>query len=356
MTDDLSTADADRQLGDTLRDQLGDSGSTASLALGQAVRTKHPLLVFVVRRIAVGVILLFVVSILIFVFTEILPGNAAYAILGRNADPKALAAVSAQLGLNKPATVRYFSWLTGFLHGNLGQSLTAHEAVTTLIGGRILNTVILAGLALAVLTPLALALGILAGTRAGRLVDHVISTVSLAGIALPDFIVATILIFAFAITLKAFPPVSLVPTGVTPLSQPLILALPVATLVIVGLAYMSRMVRAGIIDVMGSEYIQMARLNGLSERRVIFHHALRNALAPTVQVTALTLQWLVGGIFIVESIFAYPGIGQGMVQAVIARDVPTVQSVGMLIATFYVTVNILADVTVVLLIPKLRTA
>jgi peptide/nickel transport system permease protein len=134
-----------------------------------------------------------------------------------------------------------------------------------------------------------------------------------------------------------------------------VLVLPTATLVIVGLAYMIRILRAGMIDVMGSEYIQMARLNGISERRVILQHALRNALAPTVQVTALTLQWLVGGIFIVETVFAYPGIGQGMVQAVIARDVPSIQSIGMLIATFYVVVNIVADVLVVLLIPKLRT-
>jgi peptide/nickel transport system permease protein len=315
----------------------------------------HALLFFIIRRILAGAALLVVVSALIFGFTELLPGNAAYAILGRNATPAALAAVSRQLGLNQPSAVRYFHWLSGFVHGNLGISLTANLPVSTLIGGRIANTVILAGLALAVLIPLALLLGVVAGTNAGKAIDHVISTVSLAGIAIPDFIVATLLIYFFAVTLKQFPPVSLVPTGETPFDHPSILVLPAATLVIVGLAYMVRMVRAGMIDTMSAEYVQLARLNGLSERRVVFRHALRNALAPTVQVTALTLQWLVGGIFIVETIFAYPGIGQGLVEAVIARDVPMIQSTAMLIAIFYVAVNIAADVIVVLLIPKLRT-
>jgi peptide/nickel transport system permease protein len=300
--------------------------------------------------------LLFLVSILIFAVTEILPGNAAYAILGRNASPAALAAVSHELGLNKPATTRFFSWLSGIIfHGNLGRSLTTQEPVSTLIGDRVVNTAILAGLALAVLVPLALILGVVAGTRAGRPVDHAISTVSLAGIALPDFVVATILTFLLAVRAKLFPPIALITPGSSPFSQPLALVLPVATLVIVGLAYMVRILRASMIEVMQSEYIQMARLSGISERRVVFQYALRNALAPSVQVTALTLQWLVGGVFIVETVFNYPGIGQGMVQAVTARDVPTIQSVGLLIAVFYITVNIVADVLVVLLIPKLRT-
>jgi peptide/nickel transport system permease protein len=315
----------------------------------------HPILFFIVRRTVTGLGLLLVVSALIFGFTELLPGNAAYAVLGRNADPAALAAVSRQLGLNRPAVVRYFDWLGGFVHGDLGISLTAKMPVSTLIGGRIANTSILAAIALAVLIPLALGLGVLAGTRAGRMIDHVISTVSLAGIALPDFVVATLLIYLFGVELKLFPAVSIVPTGETPFDQPSILVLPVATLVVVGLAYMVRMVRAGMIEAMSAEYIHLARLNGVSERKVIFRHALRNALAPTVQVTALTLQWLVGGIFIVETIFAYPGIGQALVQAVIARDVPLIQSTGMLIAIFYVAVNIAADIVVVLLIPKLRT-
>jgi peptide/nickel transport system permease protein len=319
-------------------------------------RSSHPLLWFVIRRIGAGIALLFVVSILIFWCTEILPGNAAYAVLGRNADPVALKAVSHQLGLDKPATERYLDWLSGFVHGDLGTSLTAHERVSTLITARLENTVILAGLALLVLIPLALILGVITGTRVGRPIDHIISTVSLAGIAIPDFVVATLLIYVFAVRLGSLPAVSLISPGTSPLSKPSALVLPVAALVIVGLAYMVRIVRAGMMEVMGSEYVQMARLSGISERRVIFHHALRNALAPAVQVTALTLTWLVGGIFIVESIFAYPGIGQGLVQAVIARDIPTVQSVGMLIAIFYVAVNIAADVVVVLLIPKLRTA
>lgn len=338
-----------------LGDQTAGGSAQAALIQERARGRRHPFVAFVVRRLVAAVVLLWVASVLIFAATAVLPGDAAYAVLGRNADPQALAAVRHQLGLERPLVTRYRDWLGGFLQGHLGHSLTANQSVASLIGEPIVNTSILAVITLLVIVPLALFLGLVAGTRIGRRVDHVISMTTLASIALPDFVVGTVLIYLLAVDLKLFPPVSLVSTGTTPLSSPAVLVLPALTLVVVGLAYMVRMVRAGMGEVMASEYVQAARLNGISERRIILKHALRNALAPTVQVVALTLQWLLGGIFVVETVFGYPGIGQGLVQAVVARDIPTVQSVAMMIAIAYVLINIVADVLVVRLIPRLRT-
>jgi peptide/nickel transport system permease protein len=322
---------------------------------GRAPRRTHPLARMIAGRVAAGVLLAWAVSVIIFVSTEILPGNAAYAVLGRYSTPSALRAVSAQLGLSKPAYQRYLDWLGGVLHGNLGTSLTAHESVAAFMSGRLDNSLILAAATMAVMIPLSLALGLAAGTRAGRATDHLISDPALAIIGIPDFVVGSVLAVSFGVAAHLLPPVSLVLPGTTPLSDPALLVLPTATLVLVGYAYMVRQVRAGMSEAMASDYVEWARLNGIPEGRIIRRHALRNALAPTVQTTALTIQWLIGGIFVVETVFAYPGIGQGLVQAVQARDIPTVQSIGLIIAFFYIGINIAADVIVMLLIPKLRT-
>jgi len=320
-----------------------------------AWRARHPLAVFVLRRVAVGLLLLFALSVLVFLGTQILPGDAAASILGRNATPRALAIMNRTLGLDKPLITRYGLWISGILHGDLGRSLVSGEPVSSIIGYRIVNTLILAGTASIIMIPLAVALGVLAGRKPGGAVDNVVSSGSLAMIAVPEFILGTLLIYLLAVQLHWLPAVSVVLSG-GPLTNPKILVLPVLTLVIVGSAYIIRMVRAGIGEVMRSDYIEMARLNGVPERRIVLRHALRNALAPTVQVIALTLQWLVGGLFIVETVFAYPGIGAELVQAVIARDIPVVQSVALLTAAVYIGINILADVLIVLLVPKLRTA
>lgn len=319
-------------------------------------RTSHPIARFIAWRVGVGGALLLGISVLVFIGTEALPGDAADEILGRNAGTSALAILNRELGLDKPAPVRYWDWLVGMLHLSLGHSLVSGDPVSTLIGSRVLNTLILAATAGLVLIPLAIILGVVAGRKPGSAVDNVVASSSLAMIALPEFIVGTLLIYFFAVKLNILPAVSILSFGTTPLNDPNILVLPVATLVIVGSAYIIRMVRAGVVEVMSSDYVQMARLNGIRERRVVLKYGLRNALAPTVQVIALTLQWLIGGLFVVETVFTYPGIGAELVQAVIARDIPVVQAVAMLIAAFYIFINILADVTVVLLIPKLRTA
>jgi peptide/nickel transport system permease protein len=206
------------------------------------------------------------------------------------------------------------------------------------------------------MTPISLVLGTAAALRRGRMLDHIVSVATLSAIAFPEFVTGTILAVVFAVSLRLLPADSLVAPGESPLATPSVLVLPVVTLLFASLAFAVRMVRAGVGGVMQSDYVAMARLNGIPEARLIWRHVLPNALAPTVQVLALTLQWLIGGIVVTETVFQYPGLGQGLVQAVIARDIPVVQAISMLIAVIYIGINIVADVAVILLIPKLRTA
>lgn len=318
--------------------------------------SRHPFAWFVVRRLAAGVVLLLVVSILVFAATNVLPGDAASAVLGRQATPESLAALREELGLNRSLVEQYLDWIGGVFTGDLGQSLAAQRPVTDVIGDRVLNSLALALLTMVVLVPLSLLLGVLAGIRAGRPADHVISSVSLGIIAVPEFVIGSVLVLVFAVSWKLLPAVSLLPPDTSPFADLTLLVLPAATLVLGGLAYMVRIVRAGVAESMRSDYVEMARLNGTPERRVVVKHAFRNSLAPTVQALALTLQWLVGGVLIVETLFSYPGMGKTLVDAIFQRDLPVVQALGLLIAALYIVINIIADLVVVLLVPRLRTA
>jgi peptide/nickel transport system permease protein len=228
--------------------------------------------------------------------------------------------------------------------------------ISGLIGDRIRNTAVLALCTILLLVPLSLVLGVLSAMRAGRPVDHAVTGISLGLISLPEFVTGTLLILLLAQWLALLPAVSLIGIGESVFTHPSILVLPVLTLLAASLAQTTRMVRAGMLEVLRSDYVEWARLSGHRERDVVFRYALRNALAPTVQVIALNVQWLVGGIVVTEYVFGYPGIGQALVQAVSARDVPYVLSVGMLIAIVYIALNVIADLLVVLLVPKLRTA
>ncbi len=324
--------------------------------LGASRPRPSPLVSLLLRRLAVGLLLVWLVSLLVFAGTQILPGDAATAILGRTATLAQVAEVRAELHLDRSAPAQYAAWTSGLLRADLGRSFAAREPVSEVIGGRIVNSLLLALFALLVVVPVSIALGVWAGVRQGRAVDHVVSGVTLGMIALPEFVTGTILAVVFAVSLRWLPAVSLVPPGANPLSNASVLVLPVLTLTLAAIAFSIRMVRAGVVEVMESEYVAMARLNGIAERRLVWRHALRNALAPTVQVLALTLQWLVGGIVVVESVFQYPGLGQGLAQAVAARDIPVVQAISMLIAIVYIAINVLADLIVVLLIPRLRTS
>jgi peptide/nickel transport system permease protein len=320
-----------------------------------------PIAGFLVRRVAAGAVTVLAASVVIFIGTEILPGDAATAVLGRFATEDSLAAVREQLDLDQPAVERYVAWLGDFLTGDLGDSAAGRSVgdtaspVSDLIGPRIVNSAILAGVTALILIPLGIFLGALAATRADRPLDHAVSSSALVAIALPEFVTGTVLILIFAAQFGLLPAVSLVPADAGVLSRPEILVLPVLTLLAAALAQMVRLVRANMIEVLSADYVHMARLNGLPEHVVLRRYALRNALAPSVQITALTLTWLLGGIVITENLFAYPGLGQALVQAVALRDIPFVQSVALLIAISYVVLNVLADLAVLLLVPKLRT-
>jgi peptide/nickel transport system permease protein len=309
----------------------------------------------VLRRAIVGLGLLFVVSVLIFAGTQLLPGNAAIAILGRQATPASVRALSHQLGLNRPVVAQYLHWISGVLAGHLGISYSAQEPVSTFIGSRVVNTLVLAVVTMLICVPLSLAIGTWAAFRSGRLADRAISYGTLGAIALPEFVTAQVLILVIALRWRLLPPVSLVPPGTNPLTTPSLLVLPVLTLLLSQIAYSVRMVRAGVLEVLSSDYVRAAVLNGSPRWRVLLRYVIPNAVGPSIQVLALTAMWLVGGIVIVETVFQYPGLGQGLVLAVNARDVPVVQATAILIAAVYISINIVADVLVMLVTPKLRT-
>ena len=323
---------------------------------------RHYVLRFLGRRIGGAVATLLVASMLIFWGTQMLPGDVATAILGRDATPAALSSLRVRLNLYEPLYERYFVWLGGFVRGDLGTSATQSivsgkgTSVVSLVSDRLVNTFILATVTTILMIPLGVGLGVWAGAHQRSLADHVISSASLGAVAVPEFVTGSILILVLAVWLRLFPAVSMMPVGGSVLSQPQLLVLPVATLLLAELALTIRMIRACMIEVLKTDYVAQARLDGIPERRVVYRYALRNALAPTVQVIALDIQWLVGGIVVTETVFGYPGIGQGLVQAVTSRDIPFVASVCMLIAVFYVSVNIVADLIVVFIVPKLRTA
>lgn len=319
-----------------------------------------PVAAFLGRRIVGALVALLAASILIFLAVQVLPGNAASAVLGRNATPQAVSLLEHQMHLDQPLTTRYVHWLGGFVHGNLGDSSVAlaqgakHAPIWHLISGPLKNSLILAAITAILMIPLSLGLGVVAAVRSGKPTDHAISLGSLVAISMPEFVIASLLVAVFFVALRWLPPVAIVPPGHSPLDAPNRLVLPVATLLLASLAAGIRMVRAGMVEVLATEYVQAARLNGLSERRVLWRYGLRNGLAPSVQVLAQNLQYLIGGIIVVEAVFGYPGIGSLLVEAVQNRDATVVQSVAMLIAVAYVLINLLADLMVLLLVPKLR--
>jgi peptide/nickel transport system permease protein len=320
---------------------------------------RRPLTWFVVKRLGAGVLTLLVVSILVFAGTELLSGDPAGAILGRNASPENVAEVRAAMGLDRPAVERYFDWLGGLLTGDLGNTAAGYAQgaeipVWESIEGKLGNSFALAALTTVLMVPLSLLLGVWAARRAGRTTDHAISIGSLALVSLPEFVLGSLLILLFFFQFDLLPPVALIAPGESVFAQPKELVLPVLTLLGVTLAGAIRMVRAGMVETLGSDYVQSARLNGFRERRVVWRYAVRNALGPAVQIWAQNIQYLVGGIIVVEYLFSFSGIGKELVDAVAIRDVREVQSLAIFVAAFYVVVNIVADLLVVLLVPRLR--
>ena len=318
-------------------------------------RSSHPILALVGRRLALGILTLWLVSIVIFAATQVLPGNAAYAVLGQHATPDRVAALEKQLHLDRPMVVQYWDWISGVLRGDLGTSFANGDTVSHLVGPRIANSAVLVLLAGVIGTVIGVVLGMLAAARRDGWLDNGLSVISLAVTALPEFVVAIALVMLFAsLALHILPGTSFIPPGVSPWSNLSLLVLPVATLVIVIVPYIFRMMRGAMIEALESDYVEMAKLKGAPRWRVMLVHALPNSIAPTIQVIGLNLLYLAGGIVVVEYVFAYPGMGAGLVDAVSSRDIPAIQFITLVLAAFYVFMNILTDVVALLASPRRR--
>ena len=335
--------------------ELSLTGDTP-IRVDDAVQAKlHPIWRMVIQRTALGVVTMIIVSIVVFAATQLLPGNAAYAILGREATPAQLHNLERQLGLNSPALSQYWHWLSNLVRGRLGQSLVARVSVSSLIGPRILNSATLVLTAGIIGTVTGVGLGLVAAVRRDKLIDHFLSVITLGLTALPEFVIAIFLIFLLSTnTSHLLPAVSPIPPGEPPWQQPSMLVLPTLTLVIVIVPYIFRMMRAVTIEALESDYVEMAGLKGLRRSAVLMRHALPNAIAPTIQAIGLSFLYLAGGIVVVEVVFNYPGVGLALYDAVLDKDIPTIQAIVMLLAAFYVFMNIATDVIALIASPRRR--
>lgn len=313
----------------------------------------NSLLKLILQRLALGVLSLFAVSVIIFLAVGMLPGDIAQAMLGQSATPETVAAFRAQLGLDLPPFTRFAQWLLRLLHGDLGASLANQRPIAELIGARLGNTLSLAALAALVSVPTALVLGMLAALYRNSWFDRLLNITALSAVSFPEFFVAYLLILVFSVKLGWFPSLSnLAPDAsfATILERSV---LPVATLSLVVIAQMMRMTRASLINLLASPYIEMARLKGIRPSRIIWRHALPNALAPIVNVVALNLAYLVVGVVVVEVVFVYPGLGQLLVDSVSKRDIPVVQACSLIFAATYILLNTSADVLSIASNPRL---
>jgi peptide/nickel transport system permease protein len=311
----------------------------------------------VVRRLALGVLTLWLVSLVVFAALLALPGDAATAILGKEATPDRVAALREQLHLNDSVISQYLHWIGGVLTGSFGTSAATQQPVRSLLSDRVGNSAFLVLVAALVAIPLSIAIGVWMAMRRDRAVDHIASTTTLVLAALPEFVIGIGLVLLFATSVfHWFPAVSLLGPGEKAWDAPKAVVLPAATLVLAVTPYISRIMRGSMVEVLESEYVTMARLKGLPERTVIWRHAVPNAIVPAIQVAALQLAWMAGGVVVVEFVFSYPGVGGALIDAVGNRDMPVVQTVTMLAAGVYVGLNLLADLATIVVTPKLRTA
>jgi peptide/nickel transport system permease protein len=314
----------------------------------------HPIVTLVAQRLALGLLLLFAASILIFAGTTMLPGDVAQQILGQGATPVALENLRAELGLNDPAFTRYVNWLGGVMQGDLGTALTNGRDIADSIAGRLKNTMFLAFWAAVISVPLAIFLGLLAVRYKDKWPDKLISAVTLTTISIPEFMIGYILVYWLSIKLRWFPSVAIINDGMSLGEKLNAIAIPVLVLTLVVLAHMMRMTRAAILNVMQSAYIETAELKGLRMLTVIRKHAFPNAVAPIVNVVMLNMAYLVVGVVVVEVVFAYPGMGQYLVDHVAKRDVPVVQACGLIFAAVYIGLNLVADIISIISNPRLR--
>lgn len=314
----------------------------------------HPVVTLIAQRLALGMLLLLAASVLIFVGTQILPGDVAQSILGQSATPQSLANLRAELGLNDPAWQRYFSWLFKAMQGDLGVALSNGRDIASAMGSRLGNTLFLAVCAAVIAVPLSILLGLIAVRYQGRWPDRVISTVTLATVSVPEFLLGYIAMFFLSVQFRVFPSLAAINDGMSFFQKLNSIALPVLVLVLVVLGHMMRMTRAAILNVMQSAYVETAELKGLRKFTIIARHAFPNAIAPVINVVMLNLAYLVVGVVVVEVVFVYPGMGQYLVDHVSKRDVPVVQACGLVFAAVYIGMNLVADVVSILSNPRLR--
>lgn len=307
----------------------------------------------VLQRLGLGFLTLFAVSIIIAFVVELLPGDITQAILGQSATPETVAAFRKEIGLDRPAHIRYFEWVGGMVQGDLGQSLASKREISEFVGTRLSNTLFLGGLAAAIAVPLALILGLLAALYRNSIYDRIVNLLTLTSISFPEFFVAYILILFLSVKAGFFPGISNVSTDLAFSEQLFRTILPALTLTLVVLAHMLRMTRAAIINLLSSPYIEMASLKGTKPFRIIFHHALPNAWGPIVNVIALNLAYLVVGVVVVEVVFVYPGLGQLLVDSVSKRDLPVVQACSIIFAAVYILLNLFADIVSIISNPRL---
>ncbi len=309
---------------------------------------------FILRRLGFVLLTLLVSSMLIFVATQILPGDVARMILGRFATPEALENLREQLGLNRPLIVQYGSWLINFVRGDWGISLSTDNPVATLVFSRLRNSAMLAAVAFAMYVPLGILLGLLAALRRNSAVDQAISIGSLSFIGLPEFVTGVILITIFSLKLRWLPASSAIAPDATFTEALPRLILPAITVSLVSLAYITRMTRSSTVEVLQTDYVRTAYLKGLRPYQVIFLHVLRNALLPTVTVVAIGIGWLIGGLIVTESLFSYPGLGRLLLFAIQRQDLPLIQATTMLLVAIFSLSNLTADIIYAYLNPRIR--
>ncbi|WP_243711085.1 ABC transporter permease [Actinomadura sp. KC216] len=297
------------------------------------------------RRALTGVATLWCISIIVFVATQAMPGNVAHIILGPGASAEQVAQLNQNLGLDQPLLSQYWDWLSNVLTGDMGNSLVSGQPVSELLAERIFNSATLTVIAMVLILPLSLLVGLLAAVFRDRLLDRSYLGTSLIVTATPDFVIGSLVIALFGtVVFKVLPPVSLIPPGDAPWEHPRQLVMPLAVMVLVGVTYLSRLVRVSFIDVLESEYVQLAIIKGLSMRRILFRHALPNALAPSIPAASIMAAYTIAGSVVIEYLFAYPGIGSALVDAVAGHDLPMIQAIIMLMAVAFFCFNQLADV------------
>ncbi|TXH59567.1 MAG: ABC transporter permease [Burkholderiaceae bacterium] len=351
------TSPHDRRRPSSLRPRMSDVDLQPPSVAKPVRRVRRPLLRFVAVRMCWLFATLFIISVLVFMATQALPGDPAQAILGRSATPERVEILRERLGLNKPLLDQYTSWLGGILHGDFGASAVNDSTVWSLIGSKIANSLWLMMVVTCVAVPVSVALSLASAGRQGRALDRVVNGATIVLAALPEFVVALTLVVLFATGLfHWFPAVSLVFDSTSVMGSPDVVVLPALTLTLLVVPYLIRLVRASAIEVIDSEYIRAAQLRGVTGWRLLGRHAFPNVAAPMLQAIVLTTVYLVGGAVIVETVFSFPGVGLALVQAVRVRDLPTIQAIALVIAALYLMLKAVADVLTLALTPRLRLA